>query len=217
MAHRYLFVLLDAASEMVTARRARTVVEQWGAGAGRGRSPASRLARCSARAHALSEEIHQAMLARGYRGEARTLGRCFRYAFADGALARGLPGAGATRRRRRPCAGTLSAGDGSSPLGPAACLLGTKTAQSRASFLDTVLRPVGGWGEERWVPPKRRPARRPGSLVQRSGSRSVFRSSLARQVIAGVLLWRRNGTIPSVFGRAISSWLDAENRNRAHA
>jgi cobalt/nickel transport system permease protein len=74
IAYRYLFVLLDAISEMTTARRARTV-----AGRGKGRG-ARRLASFSAgalfgKAHALGEEIHQAMLARGYRGEARTLER----------------------------------------------------------------------------------------------------------------------------------------------
>ena len=30
---------------------------------------------------------------------------------------------------------------------------GTKSPYSRAAFLDTLLRPVGGWEEERWVPP----------------------------------------------------------------
>jgi len=74
MAYRYLFVLLDAVSEMVTARKARTV-------AGRRSARAARIvAGFSAgalfgKAHALSEEIHQAMLARGYRGEARSLDR----------------------------------------------------------------------------------------------------------------------------------------------
>ena len=29
----------------------------------------------------------------------------------------------------------------------------TESAHSRALFFDTVLRPVGGWGVERWVPP----------------------------------------------------------------
>jgi cobalt/nickel transport system permease protein len=74
MAYRYLFVLLDAISEMVVARKARTV-----AGGARGRS-ARAVASFSGgalfgKAHALGEEIHQAMLARGYRGEARTLER----------------------------------------------------------------------------------------------------------------------------------------------
>jgi cobalt ECF transporter T component CbiQ len=74
MAYRYLFVLLDAVSEMVTARKARTV-----AGRKDGRR-ARAVAGFSGgalfgKAHSLSEEIHQAMLARGYRGEARTLER----------------------------------------------------------------------------------------------------------------------------------------------
>lgn len=82
MAQRYLFVLLDAASEMVTSRRARTI-------SGR---PSGRRARavCAfsagalfGKAHSLAEEIHQAMLARGYRGEARTL-ELFRFRIRDG-------------------------------------------------------------------------------------------------------------------------------------
>jgi cobalt ECF transporter T component CbiQ len=74
MAYRYLFVLLDSVSEMVTARRARTI------GAKRSGRGARMVAGFSGgalfgKAHALSEEIHQAMLARGFRGEARTLER----------------------------------------------------------------------------------------------------------------------------------------------
>jgi cobalt/nickel transport system permease protein len=74
MAYRYLFVLLDSISEMVTARRARTIA------AGRSARGARTATGFSAgalfgKAHALSEEIHQAMLARGFRGEARTLER----------------------------------------------------------------------------------------------------------------------------------------------
>lgn len=74
MAYRYLFVLLDAVSEMVTARNARTVA------GGKDRRGARAVAGFSGgalfgKAHSLSEEIHQAMLARGYRGETRTLER----------------------------------------------------------------------------------------------------------------------------------------------
>ncbi len=72
MAYRYLFVLLDAVSEMVTARKARTVV---GRKSGRGARAVAGFSGGAlfGKAHALSEEIHQAMLARGYRGEARSL------------------------------------------------------------------------------------------------------------------------------------------------
>jgi cobalt ECF transporter T component CbiQ len=83
MAYRYLFVLLDSVSEMVTARKARTVT-----GKGRGRA-ARALASFSGgalfgKAHALGEEVHQAMLARGYRGEPRMLERAS-FRLADGA------------------------------------------------------------------------------------------------------------------------------------
>jgi len=72
MAYRYLFVLLDAVSEMVTARKARTVA---GRKDGRGARAVAGFSGGAlfGKAHALSEEIHQAMLARGYRGEALSL------------------------------------------------------------------------------------------------------------------------------------------------
>jgi cobalt/nickel transport system permease protein len=74
MAYRYLFVLLDSVSEMVTARKARTVA---GGRDGRGARTVAGFSGGAlfGKAHALSEEIHQAMLARGYRGEVRTLER----------------------------------------------------------------------------------------------------------------------------------------------
>jgi len=74
MAYRYLFVLLDAVSEMITARKARTVS---GRKDGRGARAVAGFSGGAlfGKAHALSEEIHQAMLARGYRGEARSLER----------------------------------------------------------------------------------------------------------------------------------------------
>ena len=82
MAYRYLFVLLDAVADMVTARKARTVSVANGQ-AGRV-FVASSAGALFGKAHALSEEIHQAMLARGYRGELRTLDRT-RVALADAA------------------------------------------------------------------------------------------------------------------------------------
>lgn len=74
MAYRYLFVLLDSVAEMVTARRARTVAAK------RSRRGERLVASFSGgalfgKAHALSEEIHQAMLARGFSGEAVSLER----------------------------------------------------------------------------------------------------------------------------------------------
>jgi cobalt/nickel transport system permease protein len=74
MAYRYLFVLLDSVSEMVTARKARTVAAKR---SGRGARAVAGFSGGAlfGKAHALSEEVHQAMLARGFRGEARVLGR----------------------------------------------------------------------------------------------------------------------------------------------
>ncbi len=74
MAYRYLFVLLDSVVEMATARRARTVAAR------RDRHGERAIANFSVgalfgRAHSLSEEIHQAMLARGWRGEVVSLER----------------------------------------------------------------------------------------------------------------------------------------------
>jgi cobalt/nickel transport system permease protein len=72
MAYRYLFLLLGAVTDMYEARKARTV------GAGRHDRAARAFVAASAgallgRSHHLSEEVHQAMVARGYRGDARTL------------------------------------------------------------------------------------------------------------------------------------------------
>jgi cobalt/nickel transport system permease protein len=72
MAYRYLFLLLTAVTDMYTARKARS------AGAGPHTAEGRRFVAASAgalfgKAHQLSEEVHQAMTARGYRGEARTL------------------------------------------------------------------------------------------------------------------------------------------------
>jgi cobalt ECF transporter T component CbiQ len=74
MAHRYLFLLLTAVTDMYTARKARAV----GARRNRNTADGRRFVAASAgalfgKAHHLSEEVHQAMTARGYRGEARTL------------------------------------------------------------------------------------------------------------------------------------------------
>jgi cobalt ECF transporter T component CbiQ len=67
MAHRYLFVLLGTVTDMFTARRAR-VVRDRNDRAGRAFVVASAGA-LFGKAHALSEEVDQAMTARGYRGE----------------------------------------------------------------------------------------------------------------------------------------------------
>jgi cobalt/nickel transport system permease protein len=72
MAYRYLFLLLGAVTDMYQARKARAV------GAARHDRAARAFVAASAgallgRSHHLSEEVHQAMTARGYRGDARTL------------------------------------------------------------------------------------------------------------------------------------------------
>jgi cobalt/nickel transport system permease protein len=86
MAYRYLFLLLDAVDDMYTARKARTLT----AGAGRRqvaegrRFVAAGAGTLFGKAHQLSEEVHQAMTARGYTGNARTL-TGFRLRAADAA------------------------------------------------------------------------------------------------------------------------------------
>jgi cobalt/nickel transport system permease protein len=72
MAYRYLFVLLGAVSDMYVARKARPSAASGGARDGRGFVSATAGA-LFGRAHALSEEVHLAMVARGFRGDARTL------------------------------------------------------------------------------------------------------------------------------------------------
>jgi cobalt ECF transporter T component CbiQ len=72
MAYRYVFHLLDAVTDMYTARKARTVMR--GANAASGRSfVAASAGSLFGKAHTLSEEVHLAMVARGYRGDARSV------------------------------------------------------------------------------------------------------------------------------------------------
>ncbi|MDQ1510483.1 MAG: cobalt/nickel transport system permease protein [Actinomycetota bacterium] len=72
MAYRYLFHLLDAVTDMYTSRQARTVTRESNVASGRSYVAASAGALLG-RAHALSEEVHQAMEARGYRGDSRSV------------------------------------------------------------------------------------------------------------------------------------------------
>jgi cobalt/nickel transport system permease protein len=86
MAYRYLFLLLDAVDDMYTARKARTLTDDTGrrqGAAGRG-FVAAGAGTLFGKAHQLSEEVHQAMTARGYTGNARTL-TGFRLRAADAA------------------------------------------------------------------------------------------------------------------------------------
>jgi len=72
MAYRYVFHLLDAVDDMYTARKARIVRVDRNATRGRAEVAASAGA-LFAKSHALSEEVHLAMVARGYRGETYTM------------------------------------------------------------------------------------------------------------------------------------------------
>jgi cobalt ECF transporter T component CbiQ len=72
MAYRYLFHLLGSVSDMFTARKARTVSREADHKRGRAFVAASAGA-LFGKAHALSEEVHMAMVARGYRGNPATL------------------------------------------------------------------------------------------------------------------------------------------------
>jgi cobalt ECF transporter T component CbiQ len=81
MAYRYIFLLLATVTDMYEARKARTV-----AATSHDRSARRFLAASAGalfgKANHLAEEVHQAMTARGYRGNARTL-QAFRLRAAD--------------------------------------------------------------------------------------------------------------------------------------
>ena len=85
MAYRYIFLLLATVIDMYEARKARTL-----GGTSHNRAARQFLGASAGalfgKAHQLSEEVHQAMVARGYRGDARTL-RGFRLRAADGLAA----------------------------------------------------------------------------------------------------------------------------------
>lgn len=68
MAYRFIFVLLGTVTDMYQARKARTVGAQAHDRAARAFLSAS-AGHMFGKAHHLSEEVHQAMVARGYRGE----------------------------------------------------------------------------------------------------------------------------------------------------
>jgi cobalt ECF transporter T component CbiQ len=72
MAYRYLFLLLTSVEDMYTARRARTVGLDTDVRSSR-RFVAGSAGALFGKAHALSEEVHMAMVARGYTGNVRAL------------------------------------------------------------------------------------------------------------------------------------------------
>ena len=72
MTYRYVFHLLSSVTDMYTARKARTVTRDSDVA----RRPGLRVRTGGAlfgKAHALSEEVHQAMVSRGYTGSHRTI------------------------------------------------------------------------------------------------------------------------------------------------
>jgi cobalt ECF transporter T component CbiQ len=72
MAYRYVFLLLNSVTDMYTARKARSVGKGENAKEGQ-RFVAATAGALFGKAHALSEEVHMAMLSRGYQGDAKTL------------------------------------------------------------------------------------------------------------------------------------------------
>jgi len=72
MAYRYIFLLLGSVTDMYEARKARTVGAQQHDRGARAFLSAS-AGNLFGKAHHLSEEVHQAMTARGYRGDAKSI------------------------------------------------------------------------------------------------------------------------------------------------
>jgi cobalt/nickel transport system permease protein len=72
MAYRYVFHLLDAVADMHLARKARTAGGNGDVASGR-RFVAASAGALFGRSHALADEVHLAMLARGWSGDVRTL------------------------------------------------------------------------------------------------------------------------------------------------
>lgn len=83
MAYRYIFVLLASVEEMYVSRKARTVRTSRDTKGGR-RFVGATAGALFGKAHALSEEVHHAMIARGFTGEAKSLDR-FAFRGADAA------------------------------------------------------------------------------------------------------------------------------------
>jgi energy-coupling factor transporter transmembrane protein EcfT len=72
MAYRYLFSLLNSVTDMYTSRKARTVTRDTDVTSGR-RFVAASAGALFAKAQTLSEDVHMAMVARGYNGNARSI------------------------------------------------------------------------------------------------------------------------------------------------
>jgi energy-coupling factor transporter transmembrane protein EcfT len=72
MCYRYIFHLLNTVTDMYTARKARTVSRDGDVQTGRAFVSATAGA-LFGKANALSEEVHMAMISRGYTGNVRTM------------------------------------------------------------------------------------------------------------------------------------------------
>jgi energy-coupling factor transporter transmembrane protein EcfT len=73
MAYRYIFLLLNAVTDMYTARKARAVGNPSGDVKEGQRFVTATAGALFGKAHVLSDEVHQAMVSRGYTGDAKTL------------------------------------------------------------------------------------------------------------------------------------------------
>jgi cobalt/nickel transport system permease protein len=73
MAYRYIFLLLNSVTDMYTARKARAVGNPSGDVKEGRRFVTATAGALFGKAHALSEEVHMAMVSRGYSGDAKTL------------------------------------------------------------------------------------------------------------------------------------------------
>jgi energy-coupling factor transporter transmembrane protein EcfT len=73
MAYRYIFLLLNSVTDMYTARKARAVGNQREDVKSGQRFVTATAGALFGKAHALSEEVHMAMVSRGYTGDATSL------------------------------------------------------------------------------------------------------------------------------------------------
>jgi cobalt/nickel transport system permease protein len=73
MAYRYIFLLLNSVTDMYTARKARAVGNEREDVRGGQRFVTATAGALFGKAHALSDEVHMAMVSRGYTGDAKSL------------------------------------------------------------------------------------------------------------------------------------------------
>ena len=106
MAYRYVFHLLGSVTDMYEARKARTVQADNVVRSGRAFVSAT-AGTMFGKAHAMSEEVYQAMVSRGYTGQARTLS-AFRVRAVDVVWLVGVRGRDRTGARGRSCYRSLN-------------------------------------------------------------------------------------------------------------